>query len=362
MIIHVPQAILEPYIEAEYDSENLDAIVNRFYLDEQPSKEDVKAALEKMDPSNAYRSLVLKKMNMDEKEAFASIAVGFGLDEIEPTKAEEIENNPYYLLLKKMKPWKEGNVEFAFKKIPAYSLFLSQDKGKDEMIPSQEKTYLSYAEKDLMIPTLIQNRLIWMSLVPHELHTMEKPILEAHGDVLVYGVGLGYYAFMVSEKAEVKSVTIIEKDPQILSLFKRYFLPHFPHLEKIKLIRGDALSYQKKRDIHYSYCFVDIYRGEADGFPLFASLRSNEGIADKTSYWIERALLCYLRRHVCVLLEELAFNGYGEEAYQEEGDASSILLKRLYQATKDIVLNNEEDLRCFLSDRNLKDLSAKLGY
>ena len=362
MLIDLPAPIIETYVQAEYDSEILDDIVNRFYLGERYPKEDVVTLLKAMTPSNAYRRLVLSKMNLEEKETFSMVAFGFGLDEINPTEIKEIETNPYYLLLKKMPSWKEGNVEFISKEIPAYSLFLSLDKGIDEMIPSQEKTYLSYLEKDVSIPTLLQDDLVWMSLVPHEIHTMAKPIEEAKGDVLVYGVGLGYYAFMVSNKKDVSSVTIIEKDPRILALFKKHFLPLFPNVSKIHLIQGDALAYQKRRDVHYDYCFVDIYRGERDGFPLYASLKANEGNADQYSYWIEGALLVYLRRHICVLLEEVCLQGYTEDDYKDESDETSKLLKRLYFACQDVNIQNENDLRYFLSNQNLQQLVAKLKY
>ena len=353
--------LLEPYIESEYDSENLDAIINRFYL-QHVDEAAFLPLLEKHGAPNAYRAYFLKQMNEDEKEALSRILFGFGLDEIKPTNAKTIESNPYYRALSSLKRFEKGNISFVYEFIPPFELFLSEDKGHDEMIPSQEKTILSYVDRIISIPTLKQNGLTWMSLVPHEIHTMEKPIDEATGNVLVYGVGLGYYAYMVARKKDVKSITIIEKDHQILSLFKERFLPLFEGQDKISLIEADALAYQERRDIHYDYCFVDIYRGESDGFPLYASLKASEGIADKTSYWIEGALLCYLRRHLCVMLEELFFQGYTEEDYQNEDDPSSLLLKRCYEASKDVVLHDEDELRYFLSDHYLREFVKKLHF
>ena len=43
-----------------------------------------------------------------------------------------------------------------------------------------------------------------MSLKPNEIETMEQPIENANGNILVYGLGLGYFAFMASQKNSVK--------------------------------------------------------------------------------------------------------------------------------------------------------------
>ena len=43
-----------------------------------------------------------------------------------------------------------------------------------------------------------------MSLNPYEIRTMENAIITARGKVLTLGLGLGYYAYMVHLKEEVK--------------------------------------------------------------------------------------------------------------------------------------------------------------
>ena len=62
-----------------------------------------------------------------------------------------------------------------------------------------------------------------MLITPNEIETMKKSISEATGNVLTYGLGLGYYAYMVSMKENVESVTIVEKDKEIIDLFKKKY-------------------------------------------------------------------------------------------------------------------------------------------
>lgn len=86
-----------------------------------------------------------------------------------------------------------------------------------------------------------------MSVVLSEIESMKEPLERAAGKVITYGLGLGYYTFMASEKEDVESVTVVELNPHMISLFKKKLLPHFPHKEKVHIIEGDALVYIKSR-------------------------------------------------------------------------------------------------------------------
>ena len=39
-----------------------------------------------------------------------------------------------------------------------------------------------------------------MTITPDEIETMKEAVDQAFGNVLTFGLGLGYYAYMVSEK------------------------------------------------------------------------------------------------------------------------------------------------------------------
>ena len=59
-----------------------------------------------------------------------------------------------------------------------------------------------------------------MSITPNEIETMEEAVKAATGKVIVYGLGLGYYPYMISLKDEVKEIVIVENDIKIINLFK----------------------------------------------------------------------------------------------------------------------------------------------
>ena len=82
-----------------------------------------------------------------------------------------------------------------------------------------------------------------MAVKPSEIETMRAPIEEATGRVVTFGLGLGYFAYMVSEKPDVTSLDIVERSEEAIALFERHILPQFPNKEKIRIIRSDAFGF-----------------------------------------------------------------------------------------------------------------------
>lgn len=182
----------------------------------------------------------------------------------------------------------------------------------DEIIVDEtfykEATPLGYFDEPFPYFAVIQDDYIWMSIIPHEIRTMKQPINDAHGDVLVLGLGLGYYAFHVALKADVKSVTIIEKDEQIIRLFNEHIFPKFKNNNKVKVIHADALEYlSTSNNTKYDFVFVDIYHNVGDGLPLYLKIKAKEKYHPEStfSYWIETSLLAMLRRQTLLVVEEL---------------------------------------------------------
>ena len=77
---------------------------------------------------------------------------------------------------------------------------------KDNFI---EVSKIGYFNKSFKYLVVNKNDVTWMSTDPNEINTMKDAINNAKGNVLVFGLGLGYYAYMISLKKEVKKITII---------------------------------------------------------------------------------------------------------------------------------------------------------
>lgn len=176
-----------------------------------------------------------------------------------------------------------------------YELFV-----RDDLIYEEQKIIpqLGFFEKPFYFPAIYQNDVLWMSITPNEINTMKEPINKAFGNVLTFGLGLGYYTYMTSLKDNVNSVTVIEKDANAIFLFKKYILPQFSHPEKVIIIEKDAFAfYNNLVDGLYDFVFVDIYHDVSDGLIIYKKFKETENRFNKTpfSYWIEKSIIKYLK-------------------------------------------------------------------
>ncbi len=199
------------------------------------------------------------------------------------------ESNLYYKNIN-FKNIKSNKWTFKYESYKPYEAFVFNDLRN---INGKLYPCIGYFKEEYKYPAVLENNREWMLITPNEIETMEKPIKEANGDVLTYGLGLGYYAYMISMKETVKTVTIVEKDKEIIELFNKYILPQFKYKDKIKIINMDAFEYFKK-DIYYDFVFVDIWHDPSDGIDLYLKFKSLEKKNIKYSYWIEDTIKCYI--------------------------------------------------------------------
>ena len=258
-------------------------------------------------------------------------------------------DNPYYKNIK-LNEIKEGKIAFKTVKLKAYEPFVIKDVTTTKNY--EEITSLGYFEHDYSYISLTQNKVIWMSLSPYEIETMKEDILNAKGNVLTYGLGIGYFAYMCSLKDEVETVTIVEKDKNIISFFKKHILNKFSHKEKIIIIEEDAFKFNKES--LYDYIFIDIYRNEDDGLKLYLDFKKQ----DKENYhfWIENSFVVMLRRYLLDLMD--LYNNEDNETINYLRKENEIY-SYLDELTNDLEFNSINAIEEFLSDSNIKELVSK---
>ena len=252
----------------------------------------------------------------------------------------EYENNPYYKNIR-LSEQNNGNFTLTNKTIPKYSLCtLSETHTTDALIEFPKLCLFDY---DFVVPCLEENGSTWMSITPYEISTMEKPISEATGNVLTLGCGLGYYAYMTSEKSDVEHVTIIESSQEIIDIFMQSILPQFPHKEKISIIKADAFNYMSElNDGIFNYCFADIFSNGRD-FEPYMKLKKicHKFKAMKMSFWAEEEIGLGMEKSAAfVVLDE--FYGTNNKEYL------SMPEQKLYDYFKDkfknVIIKNPSDL------------------
>ena len=205
-------------------------------------------------------------------------------------------DNPYYKRVK-IPNVTDGNWELRQESYKAYRGVIVGDMEISDDF--KEYAPLGFFTEEFHFPAVLEDGNEWMTLTPVDLDTCERAIEDACGKVITFGLGLGYYAYMVSGKPNVESITVIEKSDKVIELFKEYVLPHFEHPEKVRIINADAFEYAEHvmPGECYDYAFVDTWRDASDGEPMYRRMKALEHLSPTTefSYWIEGFIVSRIR-------------------------------------------------------------------
>ncbi|MFD3262085.1 hypothetical protein ACE3MQ_26120 [Paenibacillus lentus] len=209
--------------------------------------------------------------------------------------AEEYSSNPYYSHIK-IPAVKIGNSELKYEQYKPFEGFVCSDIVRTE--EGRQIPQIGFFDTEFKFPAILENGRIWMTITPNEIETMKEPVDQAFGNVLTYGLGLGYYAYMVSEKENVASVTVVESNEHVIDLFREYVLPQFKHADKIRIVQADAFEYAQEQmgKGQYDFVFTDLWHDVSDGMDMYLRMKEYENRSPGTvfTYWIEKSILCYL--------------------------------------------------------------------
>ena len=209
--------------------------------------------------------------------------------------AEEYREDPYYKKIKipneTFGKWRLENKSYA-----PYEAFVYDD--MEMRYDGRLLPHIGYFTDTLEYPSVSENGREWMTVTPNEINTMKKAISSAKGNELTFGLGLGYYAYMVSRKQEVKTVTVVERDREVIELFEKFILPQFENRDKIKIVCADAFEFAdtRLRDGEFDHVFTDLWHDASDGMELYQKMKGYEKSCPDTEfdYWIVKTIKIYL--------------------------------------------------------------------
>ena len=204
-------------------------------------------------------------------------------------------DNPYYRNIR-IADRSCGTWQFSWQHYRPYELFL-----RDDLVLTDDLRQIpaiGYFPEPFSYPSVLQDGREWMSIKPSEIESSQAAIDAASGRVVTFGLGLGYFTYMASLKPDVASVTVVERDPSVIELFKEQLLPQFPSKDKVSVIEADAFDYLAHRmsPSAADFVFMDIWHDIADGVLPYVRARQLEARFPRTRfhYWIERSLQCAL--------------------------------------------------------------------
>jgi hypothetical protein len=186
-----------------------------------------------------------------------------------------------------------GSVAVRKQIIPAGELFNADAVQKDPKRELNDWMKLRALDEPYEALFLYEGDRVWMMDSPSEAMTNDPAARKAHGRVLTFGLGIGYFTYMALLNPRVESVTVIESSPQVIDLFRELLYPCFPH-DKAVMIRRQRAEECFTRDFlePYDFIFVDIWQSPRDGLPILSSLLERYlPPLEKTAFWIEDSLM-----------------------------------------------------------------------
>ncbi len=228
-------------------------------------------------------------------------------------------NDPYYRTVR-IPDTAIGRISFKNECYPAYRGVICDDIYADAN--GKEVPPLGFFREPFYFPAVLEDGNEWMTLAPVDMDTCLDAITQAHGHVVTFGLGLGYYAFMTAQKPDVTQVTVVEKNPDVIRLFSDVLLPQFPNKQKITVVQDDAFAFAEHTlpSLGADYVFVDTWRDASDGYPMYRRMKALEPLSGGCpfSYWIEGFILSRMRAFVF----ENVWESESAAPHGTEGDGS----------------------------------------
>lgn len=206
--------------------------------------------------------------------------------------ADEWENSPYHRTIRLERI---ADDHFSYEKLPVYGcrLFNADAIQKDPDRELRDWMKLRAMDRDFEAVYLYQDDRDWMMDAPSEAVTNDPAAAKAHGSVLTFGLGIGYFLFMASRNPKVRKITCVEYSPAVIRMFQKYILPQFPQGPEIEIIQGDAFRLWSRDFLsRFDYVYTDIWQSSEDGLAAMSRLLEiYMPPLEKADFWIENSCL-----------------------------------------------------------------------
>ena len=320
---------------------------------------------------NESKDIFLNSLELDLNDEYTLTKLNdYEVSNIKELEIKDYINDRYYLDIKpkevKIK-MNDNSYHLYYKYYKPFNYFLYDEiKVKDK--DYKEINSLGYFNTPFKYLVLDKNDETWMSIIPHEINTMKEDISKIKGNIVVYGLGLGYFIYLASLKEDVNKIIVIEKDIEIINIFNKYLLPLFNNKSKDKIIilNDDAFSFNETKlvnnkyianNILINYCYIDIYHNPLDALSSYIRFIRNESKNSNITYiyWIEDSIICYIRRIIISIFEE-ALSSYDDKDYIDNDDYQNNFINKLYFYLRSLTYTSFNDVISLLSKESIKNI------
>lgn len=214
---------------------------------------------------------------------------------------------------------------------------------------------LGYFNKEITIPVLFENSKLWMSPTLLEQRSMEKALNNVHDHLLIFGLGMGYFPYMALLNGKVKTITIVEKNIDIINFFNEHIKKFFPSKEVINIIHDDIYNYLNKEGLaNYDSVFIDTYENYSTGIDTFIKIMNLNLSHNNLHFWLEDNFYQIIRNQIILYLNS-AKNKKFYQLLMSSTNTSAILLKKINKYFRENFeeISSPEEIKKILSNKDI---------
>lgn len=94
-----------------------------------------------------------------------------------------------------------------------------------------------------------------MSDTDMEKRTNQEFVMNAHGDVVIGGLGIGLILMAIQDKEDVRTITVLERSKEIIQMVGE----QLPLNEKVKIIETDVFEWKPSEKDCFNTIYMDIW-------------------------------------------------------------------------------------------------------
>lgn len=308
--------------------------------------------------SNSYNSFLGKKITSSNENYIKKKLIKLGSGDLAQNpeislfiSSKEWVNSPYH---KNIQLDKINDSHFSYRNeiIKGNELFNYSCIQKDPNRELNDYLMLRALDEDVSSIYLLQDDIDWMLDAPSEAMTNDPIAKKAYGNVLTFGLGIGYFTYMCLLNKNVKSITIIEKSQELVDMFNKFIYPQFPQDIQVNIIVGDAYSYYNKEYLEqYDFIYTDIWRSNDDGLECITKLLEQYHNPNKDIYfWIEDSCVEIIWTLIFVYFDELYFDRTIDIPQEYEKYMHKI--DKYFQKQKNVITTSN-DIKNYIYNRDV---------
>lgn len=255
---------------------------------------------------------------------------------------------------------RQGDFLFGFQNYEKDRLF---HYGETEPYGYCDALKLAWFAENVKYPSVTKNGAYFSSISADQILTAQSFIRPVSQSALILGCGIGYLPYLIHCKDSVSSVTIVEKNPEVISLFQNSILPQFDHPEKIRIVEADAYEYLKNEEVPEKWIITDLYSSSLEGVRPYLEIKKLEHLHkhSKYLYWIEENILSNLKSALVVMvISSMKPDIKEEDLIQSEKEGKDII-GSLKPFMADLHIHTNTQLKEIFTSKGLKKYLAKQG-